>query len=56
MSILYENQPVTGNSMDDFEIVLTQILSNIFNPELPFRQTEHPDNCEYCPFKIICNR
>ena len=56
MNVLYQNQPVTGESIDDFEIVLKQILSNIYNIELAFRQTEHPDNCEYCPFTIVCKR
>ncbi|MCB2222055.1 MAG: PD-(D/E)XK nuclease family protein [Bacteroidetes bacterium] len=41
---------------DHFETVLHQILSDIYNADVPFRQTEDVKVCNYCPFKSLCNR
>ncbi len=38
------------------QIIGSIILSEIFNTDIPFRQTEDPENCEYCAFKGVCNR
>ena len=35
---------------------LLQVLSNIYNPNLPFVQTENTGTCEYCDFRRLCNR
>ncbi len=42
--------------LSEFEIQLRQLLSEIFDTELRFTQTNDSDNCEYCAFKGICNR
>lgn len=39
-----------------FEEVLVEIISEIFNPEIPFVQTEDEKACNLCAFKGICNR
>lgn len=39
-----------------FEEQLKNILSELFNPEIEFKQTIDFNNCEYCAFKGICNR
>jgi len=44
---LYEN---------DFKNHLTTCLEEIFNPEIPFVQTENEKICQYCPYIGICNR
>ncbi len=31
-------------------------VEEIFNPEIPFKQTKDLENCRYCPFKQICGR
>lgn len=35
---------------------LDQTTQEIISPEIPFTQTDHEDNCVYCPYRIICNR
>ncbi len=40
--------------LDDFEKELETIFSEIFNPEIPFTQTDNKDNCNYCPYNKIC--
>ena len=42
--------------LNEFETQLKQMLSELFNPEINFTQTEEIENCEYCAFKGICNR
>lgn len=41
---------------DEFKMLLTSCLEDIFNPEIPFTQTTNAKHCEYCSFKTICNR
>ena len=42
--------------LNEFEIQLKQILTDIFNPEIVFEQTSEIERCKYCAFKGICNR
>ena len=42
--------------LNEFEFQLQKLMSDIFNPDLPFKQTTEIENCEYCAFKGICNR
>ncbi|MFL5765546.1 MAG: PD-(D/E)XK nuclease family protein [Bacteroidia bacterium] len=42
--------------LSEFEEQLNMILKEIFDPEVPFVQTEELDHCIYCAFKGICNR
>ncbi len=42
--------------LDEFEEQLKNILTEIFNTEIEFKQTAAIDNCEYCAFKGICSR
>lgn len=35
---------------------LNDIISSIFNPEIPFTQTEDLKNCRFCSFVSICGR
>lgn len=41
---------------NDFRILLQQLLQEIFNPDIPFTQTEIISKCEYCDFKSLCKR
>lgn len=41
---------------EEFRELLAQLLSEIFNPEEPFQQTEFVSKCEYCDFKALCKR
>lgn len=40
----------------NFEEILKSILGEIFNHDIPFKQTELIENCQFCPFTSICNR
>lgn len=41
---------------DEFRDRLNTLLSEIFNPEEPFTQTDNLKSCEYCDFKALCKR
>ncbi|HZK69601.1 MAG TPA: PD-(D/E)XK nuclease family protein [Paludibacter sp.] len=40
----------------DFREHLTVCLEDIFNPEIPFVQTENVKICQYCPYIGVCNK
>ncbi|MBE0661966.1 MAG: PD-(D/E)XK nuclease family protein [Bacteroidales bacterium] len=42
--------------IEEIENQIRKLLQRIFDPALPFNQTTDLKNCEYCPFKGICNR
>jgi hypothetical protein len=50
--LLYDVAPL----LPEFEQHLIQLLTELFDPEQPFDQTDRTENCEYCSFKGICNR
>lgn len=39
-----------------FKDQLSNLISEIFNKEIPFNQTKNQDNCLYCPYKEICSK
>lgn len=41
---------------EDFEIALSEFIKEIFNKDKVFEQTENQDLCQYCNYKLICNR
>ncbi len=48
---------VIGNyQIGKMEEVLRRILVDIFDPNLPFRQTQEEERCVYCPYISICGR
>ena len=52
----YEEQDITDFEvfLADFEKGLNKLLEEIFDPEVPFRQTDNENNCTYCKFRSIC--
>ena len=38
----------------EFTQALTQLLAELFNPDVPFGQTEDTKKCDYCPFVGLC--
>lgn len=57
--LLLNGQPVDFNNdtQDTFIDYLRKLLTEIFNPQVPFRQTTQPDvDCACCDFKQLCNR
>ncbi|MEM6271964.1 MAG: PD-(D/E)XK nuclease family protein [Bacteroidota bacterium] len=43
-------------ALEDFEAELVNILDEIFDPAVPFTQTDEPTRCRYCAYKVICVR
>lgn len=41
---------------DRYEELLTALLDEIFNLDIPFGQTQVLEHCKYCNFKTICKR
>ncbi len=41
---------------NDVEDYIKDLLSELFDREIPFTQTENTDNCKYCNYKDICGR
>lgn len=41
---------------DEFRENLTRVLTEIFNPNVPFALTSDADSCQYCPYRNLCNR
>jgi len=39
-----------------FSEQLSLFIEEMFNPEIPFRQTADPDQCSICPYQTICDR
>jgi CRISPR/Cas system-associated exonuclease Cas4 (RecB family) len=43
-----------NNYLKDFEILLSKKLSEIYDKNLPFTETEDKDNCKFCAYKNLC--
>jgi hypothetical protein len=41
---------------DEFELGLSGLISEIFDPEQVFDQTDDTDKCQYCAYREICGR
>jgi ATP-dependent helicase/DNAse subunit B len=39
-----------------YETGLKQLLEDLFDPDVPFSQTDNWDKCKYCAYKEICGR
>ena len=40
--------------LNEFEKILSEKLSEIFDKNLPFIETEDKDNCKFCAYKNLC--
>lgn len=56
LKLVNADGPLAPQQLHDFEAGLRRLIAEIFDPSVPFRQTEDEANCTYCPFKDICNR
>lgn len=55
------NWPKNDNAFSDeaneqFRKMLGDLIVEIFNPTVPFQQTDDVKRCEYCPYTHICRR
>ncbi|MEL7598826.1 MAG: PD-(D/E)XK nuclease family protein [Proteiniphilum sp.] len=57
-SICHDKHPIDDISvyMEEFSEMFRSLLKEIFDPAVPFSQTQNPKNCEWCAFKDLCNR
>ncbi len=44
------------NYHEQFELILKELLTEIYDPTINFDQTEDTKKCGYCPYKEICQR
>ena len=56
--IPYQKETIANFSelMPEFDALFVEKIEELFNPDIPFRQTEAQKNCIYCDFKDLCNR
>lgn len=40
----------------EFNTLMLGVLSDLFNPEIPFKASEDPHSCTFCEFKELCRR
>lgn len=51
-----DNSRITSETLHAFEEILKEILLELFNPSIPFKQVEDIEACKFCPYNVICNR
>ncbi|WP_084370726.1 PD-(D/E)XK nuclease family protein [Reichenbachiella faecimaris] len=53
-----KNRPVLNYTdfEEEFKDVLLYLLTEMFNPHIPFSQTEDEQKCQYCAYRQICNK
>jgi len=51
-----DDEELSENTIIRFEGILHSILGDIFDPAIPFAQTEEIDHCRNCSFLSVCNR
>lgn len=50
-----QKSPITlALAKDEYQDGLGQLLDELFDEKVPFRQTTHEKNCEYCVYREIC--
>jgi len=54
----FEKEPIVDfrDLNEGFEELYIQKISDLFNRDIPFRQTTFENNCVYCEFRELCNR
>ncbi len=53
---LPDTNVINQDSILIFENELKNIITEIFNPEIEFKQTQEANNCKYCAYKVICGK
>ncbi|MDR2683713.1 MAG: PD-(D/E)XK nuclease family protein, partial [Dysgonamonadaceae bacterium] len=56
--ILHDKEEITDfRLLDDvFQMLFLDKIQELFDRDIPFRQTDVVKNCEYCDFRGLCNR
>lgn len=53
---LKNGQTLTDQEIDEFGSRLNELVNEIYNPQIPFTQTDDLERCGYCEFAKICKR
>jgi hypothetical protein len=53
---LPDSEMLSVDTLLKFDSILKLLLSELFDPEIAFQQTEILENCRYCIFASVCNR
>lgn len=52
----YRPEHIFTDSLKDFQSRLQDLLIDLFNPKIPFFQTEYEENCTYCAYRSVCSK
>ncbi|WP_252936790.1 PD-(D/E)XK nuclease family protein [Roseivirga pacifica] len=53
---LKSGQSLADQEIEAFDVRLTELVKEIYNPAVPFKQTEDIERCGYCEFATLCKR
>lgn len=53
---LQNGQTIHPTLITEFEAQLKAMVHEMYDPAIPFRQTEDAKRCSYCPYNRICHR
>ena len=56
--IIMDKVPVNdlNSCLPEFKEKFDEVVEEIFNPSVPFTQTQNNKNCQWCSFKDLCNK
>ena len=56
--IIMNKDPVNdlNSCLPEFKEKFDEVIEEIFNPSVPFTQTQNNKNCQWCSFKDLCNK
>lgn len=57
-TIRFNNHPINDLSvyLPEFKEHFDALIEEIFDPSVPFSQTENPKSCQWCAFRDLCER
>lgn len=53
---LQNGNPVRSELVTEFETRLQAMVQAMYDPTIPFKQTDEVKHCSYCPYNRICHR
>ncbi|MGI8893811.1 MAG: PD-(D/E)XK nuclease family protein, partial [Bacteroidia bacterium] len=56
INFLSNDQVLSQEQIAQFEFELKQLLGQIFDQQIPFRQTDDENRCTWCAYSDICHR
>ena len=57
-TVRYDRHPIEDISvfLPEFQERFNTLLEEIFDPSVPFMQTENPKSCQWCAFRDLCEK